>query len=259
MTDLAAKVEAGDRDRWVTARLAGPLAPRLMAIYAFDLEIARIPLVVSEPLLGEMRLQFWRDAIAAIYEGGMVPGHEIAPPLAEVIAAADLPRAPFDALIEARRSDLTAEPHADRAAFDRYVAATHAGPMALAARALGGGAATDGIAADLGHAAGVARSLAHAAPDLGASRLPLGGARDAGGRRAEAAEIAADALTRLRRARGRRGDAPPATAPAFFAAWRAGPVLRRAADPDYDLGRGLASSDFAARAALMVRVTLGRW
>ena len=41
MTDLAAKVRTGDRDRWVTAMMAGPLAPRLMVIYAFDLELDR--------------------------------------------------------------------------------------------------------------------------------------------------------------------------------------------------------------------------
>jgi phytoene synthase len=253
MTGLAAKVRAGDRDRWVTAMMAGPLAPRLMAIYAFDLELARIPVLVSEPLIGEMRLQFWRDAIAAIYEGGAVPGHEVAAPLAEAIAAASLPRGPFEALLDARRMDLSGEPHADRAAFDRYIAGAHSGVMALAARAIGGGDATDAIAADLGHASGVAKLLSAAPARIAEGRSPLPLAEG------ETHEVAADALLRLDRARARRREAPQSAAPAFFAAWRAGGVLRRAARPAADPAAGFASSEFAARAALAFRAVLGRW
>lgn len=263
MTDLAARVRAGDRDRWVTAMMAGPLAPRLMALYAFDLEVARIPAVVSEPLLGEMRLQFWRDVVEAIHAGRPVPGHEVAGPLAEAVA--DLPRAPLDALLDARRFDLAGEPHPDRASFDRYIAGAHAGLMALAARALGGGEGTDALAADVGHAAGVARTL-RAAPALvarGINPLPVSlgpeGLADPGVR-AEVNAIAEDALARLARARSRRRDAPAATAPAFFAAWRAEDVLRRAAQPGFDPAADLAGpSEFRARAALALRAMLGRW
>ena len=37
--------------------------PRLEALFALQLEIRRIPGAVSEPPLGEIRLQWWRDAL----------------------------------------------------------------------------------------------------------------------------------------------------------------------------------------------------
>ena len=60
-------VRAADRDRYISALLA-PADRRLdlMTLYAFDAELARIATTVSEPLLGEIRLQWWRDALAPL-------------------------------------------------------------------------------------------------------------------------------------------------------------------------------------------------
>ena len=77
---------AGDPDRWRTAMTAPPPArPGLMALYAFNLEIARAPWVTSEAMLAEIRLRWWLDAIGEIYDGAAPRRHEVVAPLAEVI------------------------------------------------------------------------------------------------------------------------------------------------------------------------------
>ncbi|TNF18762.1 MAG: phytoene synthase, partial [Rhodobacteraceae bacterium] len=57
----AAIVEKGDPDRFASA-MAAPVAARarLFPLYAFNLEVARAPWVTQEPMIAEMRLQWWR-------------------------------------------------------------------------------------------------------------------------------------------------------------------------------------------------------
>ncbi len=63
-------VRAGDQDRYWSALLAPePARGDLLALYAFHLELARIPGQISQPQLGEIRLQWWRDALAAALSG----------------------------------------------------------------------------------------------------------------------------------------------------------------------------------------------
>jgi phytoene/squalene synthetase len=83
LTACAALVERGDPDRFRAAMAAPPPARNvLFPLYAFNLEVARAPQVASEPLIGEMRLQWWRDALAEIAAGGPVRRHEVTTPLA---------------------------------------------------------------------------------------------------------------------------------------------------------------------------------
>ena len=65
----------------------------------FNIEIARIPDAVSEPLAGEVRLQWWSEAIDDQRPEEM-RGHPIATALAEVIDRYRLPRRLFDDLID---------------------------------------------------------------------------------------------------------------------------------------------------------------
>ena len=67
--------------------MAAPVAARekLFPIYAFNVEVARAPWVASEPMIGEMRLQWWRDALEEIAEGKGVRQHEVTTPLASVL------------------------------------------------------------------------------------------------------------------------------------------------------------------------------
>ena len=64
---VAASARSGEPDRYLAALLAPPDArPHLLALAAFSSELARVPsLVTREPAMGEIRLQWWRDALAA--------------------------------------------------------------------------------------------------------------------------------------------------------------------------------------------------
>src|ERR671926_643162 len=68
-------VRDADKDRFLAALFAPEPARRgLLALYAFNVEVSRVRDRVSEPLPGEIRLQWWRDAISA-REGGLDGGH----------------------------------------------------------------------------------------------------------------------------------------------------------------------------------------
>ena len=87
------EVRRGDADRFLSALFA-PAAQRanLMALYAFNLEVARTREMVHEPMLGEIRLQWWQEAIAEIY-AGRSRQHPVCLALADAIVGASLPQA----------------------------------------------------------------------------------------------------------------------------------------------------------------------
>lgn len=100
-------VRAHDYDRYLLSLfVAASARPHLWALFAFNYEIAKTREVVSETTIGLIRLQWWRDAIAEIYEDKEVRRHEVVQPLAEAIQKYDLQREDFDALIYAREFDL---------------------------------------------------------------------------------------------------------------------------------------------------------
>jgi NADH dehydrogenase [ubiquinone] 1 alpha subcomplex assembly factor 6 len=117
-----------DHDRYLTCLFAPAASrPALFAIYAFNIEVAKTREVVSQPLLGQMRLQWWRDAVGEIYEA-KPRRHEVLDALAPAVAAHDLARTHFDTVIDARERDLEDEPPATMAELERYAADT-AGPL----------------------------------------------------------------------------------------------------------------------------------
>ena len=129
-----ALVRASDKDRFV-ATLFAPAArrPHLHALYAFNLEIARISEVAHEALAGEIRLQWWYDALTST-GAGEVAGHPVAGALLDTLDRCRLSAQPLLDLIEARRSDLYQEPIATLAEFDGYVRRTSSALFAMAAR-----------------------------------------------------------------------------------------------------------------------------
>ncbi len=100
-------VRQHDPDRFMLSLLA-PMKARagLLALFAFNYEIAKTRDVVSETQIGLIRLQWWRDALKEIYDGATPRAHKVIEPLAETIKQYDLPREDFDALIYAREFDL---------------------------------------------------------------------------------------------------------------------------------------------------------
>jgi phytoene synthase len=124
-----------DEDRWLAARFAEPpVRERLNTLYAVVYEIARIPESVREPALGAIRLQWWRDAVDAIYGGGNVARFPAAEGLAEVAREASLERQVIDEMIDARAKDLEERPFVTWPEFEAYVDATAGSVIRLAAR-----------------------------------------------------------------------------------------------------------------------------
>ena len=129
-----ALVRASDKDRFVATLFApAESRPHLYALYAFNLEIARIAEVAHEALAGEIRMQWWYDALTGT-GAGEVAGHPVASPLLDTLDRCRLSAQPLLDLIEARRSDLYREPIATLAEFDGYVRRTSSALFATAAR-----------------------------------------------------------------------------------------------------------------------------
>lgn len=115
---------AADHDRWLCTLFAPESARRdLWALLAFNAEIARTREVVREPMLGQIRLQWWREAIAEAY-AGQVRAHQVVAPLADAIARQRPPQERFEALLEGRLRDLDDQPFDSLAALEAYAHAT---------------------------------------------------------------------------------------------------------------------------------------
>src|SRR5450432_1112798 len=152
----AALLRRHDADRYLTALFApGERREALFALYAFNLEIARMREAVSEPMMGLIRLQWWRDGLAEIAQG-KVRAHEVLRPLATAIAAHELSLPLFDRLIAARERDLDAEPPADLASLVAYARESSGTLTELALEILGKPSAGQ---REAGQAAGIAWSL----------------------------------------------------------------------------------------------------
>lgn len=146
------QVRRFDRDRYLMALFA-PSARRgdLLALCAFNVEVARIRELIREPMMGAIRLQWWRDAIAEIYAGGECR-HQVVQALAAAVRRHGLSRQHFDRLLDAREQDMSPEPPADLAALVAYADAT-AGSLGLLAVAILGGPGTGLARADADAAA----------------------------------------------------------------------------------------------------------
>ncbi|RIJ15593.1 hypothetical protein D1227_19055 [Henriciella mobilis] len=84
---LDEKVRAGDEDRWLSSRYASkPERRALTALYAFAYELARVRLVVTEPGLGAIRFQWWREALEEIEQGKTPRAHDVVGALAGMLA-----------------------------------------------------------------------------------------------------------------------------------------------------------------------------
>ena len=110
---------------------------RLQLLYAFHYELAKVPELVSEPMIGQIRYQWWRDAVSEIYEGKPVRQHEIATPLARMLIEHDVPRLWVDRLIDGRERDLDPRPFANLDEARAYCRQTSGVLMQIAVKLLG--------------------------------------------------------------------------------------------------------------------------
>jgi len=131
-------VREEDRDRFLATLFASAhVRPALFSIYAFDLEIAHISGRVSEPLAGEVRLQWWRDIITGAARE-QAAGSPVAAALVQTIGRYKLPEWIFIGLIEAQRDVLYRKPVETIEQFEQWAGKTHGGIFALAVRVLSG-------------------------------------------------------------------------------------------------------------------------
>ena len=218
-------VRRHDRDRYQTALFA-PSDRRevLFALYAFNYEVARVRETVTTPMLGQIRLQWWREVVDAVYSSGPQRRHEVVQPLVRAIGDFRLSRAHFDRIIDTRERDLEDTPPADLAALMDYAEGTSSALLYAALEALGAAApATVEAAREVGIAyalAGLLRAMPfHAAsgrsyiPQDIAARVGLDPTtyarrRDAPEMRLVAAELATAAAARLSAGRRRIGQTP---------------------------------------------------
>ncbi len=204
--DLVAKA---DKDRFLSCLFAPQDArPHLFALYAFNVEIARIGEAVSEPQVGLMRQQWWRDTIEGIY-AGRTSGHPVAQALAAAIAKGDLPKHALQNLIIAREFDLFDDPMPSLADLEGYLGETSSSLIQMAALILGTGVAE---AAGL---AGVAFGLAGVLRLQKTRYLPRDMVQSLGETQT-ITQLCTHASMRLKEAQTLIGTIPDSTMPAFL-------------------------------------------
>lgn len=252
LTACAALVQRGDPDRFMAA-MAAPVAVRrvLFPIYAMNVEVARAPWVTQEAMIAEMRLQWWRDAVAEIAAGGPVRRHEVVTPLSDVLIS-DL-AAQADEMIAVRRWDIYRDPFEDSDHFERYIDQTSGTLMWLAARSLG--AADEQVVRDFAFASGLANWF-RAIPELEANRrVPLLDGTPDGVR-----ALAEQGLARLTNARKQRSEISKEAGAALLAGGQAESILKQAAVHPEHVAKGtLGTSEARKRLGLMLRSATGRW
>jgi 15-cis-phytoene synthase len=115
-----------------------PAAQRraLLALYAFNVEVSRVRVQVSQPLPGEMRLQWWTDMLAGMEHGG-VEGNPVAAELVIAIQAWRLPVGRLSRLIEEHQFDLYNDPMPTLAALEGYINETSSALFSLATAVFG--------------------------------------------------------------------------------------------------------------------------
>jgi len=120
----ADEVRRHDKDRFTCAMFAPePARTHLLALYAFNLELSKAREVVSEPLLGRIRLQWWRDTLDGL-KSGKEPEGDVAKAFAQTIDQCGLARSAIDRLIDAREFDMEGVPPEDMAALVAYCEGT---------------------------------------------------------------------------------------------------------------------------------------
>jgi phytoene synthase len=153
--DLDRLIRRVDPDRWLTSRFIADRAARadVVALYAFDHELARASRAASTALVAEIRLTWWREVLDEIFAGGPPRRHPVAEALSGVVRRRDLRREPLEAMIDGRIEAL--ERTLDGAAASAWADAVH-GSIAVLATTILDPATPANAAAPAGRAWGLA-------------------------------------------------------------------------------------------------------
>jgi phytoene synthase len=243
-------VRKGDHDRYI-ATLFAPAEHRdaLFALYAFGIEIARIRDVAREALPGEIRAQWWREALQGSRDGEAA-AHPVASALRETLVRYGFVADPLLELIEARTFDLYDEPMASLADLELYAIRTQSPIFAVACGILGDGVPAPELStldAAIAHSIGIILSELgrHAARHQlfvpleildrhQAAAADVYAGRSSAALLAALADMRAIARQHLAAAKARLADAPARIQPALLPLALIEPTLRRMERRGYD-------------------------
>ena len=157
MEGLLGLVAEADKDRYLSLLFAPASARQhLAALYAFDVELEKIKRQVSEPQLGQIRLQWWREALETAYAGGPTE-HPLVAALAELRSM--VPLSVYDSMLNAAGAAIFREQPETLEDLEAWTGRSTSVVIQGAALVLGGSAPdAAGLA---GVAFGIARRLAH--------------------------------------------------------------------------------------------------
>ena len=238
----------------------------LLALHAFNVEIVRVREQITQPLPGEIRLQWWIDVLAGAGYGG-VEGNPVAAELLLAIRDHDLPVERLSRLIEEHQFDLYNDPMPDMAMLERYLGNTSCTLFLLAARIVGHQSGETGhLARHAGLARGIAQVIAALGPDAsrrqsfvpvqlleqhGCDLKQVFAGQDTPPLRATLRELADVAQSHLDTALALLQDQPPVSRAVFLPLALVRPVLSRMARADVD--------PFVPQAASRLRILWTLW
>ncbi len=160
-------VRAQDEDRWLAAQYATPpLQDALLALAALRIELRRIPSLVSEPPLGEIRLQWWREGLEAIHEGGPPRAHPVLEAAASTMLGEKRWSGELDSVIDACSRPLYGEGYSSAEDLAGWFLETDGALDRLGANMAGAEAALASVVAKAGAAFAMAREGRMLAPKL---------------------------------------------------------------------------------------------
>ena len=165
-------VRTHDFARYASALFVpAPARRALLALYAFNAEICRVHTQVSQPLPGEIRLQWWRDVLAGDGHGG-VEGNPVAAELLQAVRSYRLPVERLSRLIEEHQFDLYNDPMPTLAALEGYINDTSSALFLLAAAVMGPSSGeVEHLARHAGLAQGIVQVMASLPLDASQRRL----------------------------------------------------------------------------------------
>jgi 15-cis-phytoene synthase len=225
-------VRTHDFARYASTLFVPAVARRaLLAIYAFNVEISRVREQVSQPLPGEMRLQWWTDMLAGAGHGD-VEGNPVAAELQLAIGNFRLPVERLSRLIDEHQFDLYNDPMPTMAALESYLNDTSSALFALSAGIVGEASSeTEHLARHAGLAQGMVQVVAALPRDASRRKLfvPLQLLQQHGGGqeevfagkhsaklRAALGQLVGEARGHLRTAFTLLANVPPEIRPAFL-------------------------------------------